>query len=240
VEKSRPQFRRIVVVLLAVIGVGGLSALGVWQLERRVWKLALIERVEQRVHAAPVAPPAPGDWPAVTAADDEYLRVGVAGRFLNDHETLVRAATELGSGYWVLTPFRTDQGFTILVNRGFVPPDKLHPSDRQAGQIAGETQVTGLLRITEPKGGFLRKNDPAHDLWYSRDVAAIAAARNLTDVAPYFIDADAINSDWPRGGLTIIDFPNNHLAYAITWFAMALLLAVGVIAALRSERKHPR
>ncbi|HWU00548.1 MAG TPA: SURF1 family cytochrome oxidase biogenesis protein, partial [Terriglobales bacterium] len=76
-EKPRPKFRRIVVVLLTVIGVGGLSALGVWQLERRVWKLALIERVDQRIHAAPVAPPAPGDWPAVTAAADEYRRVGV-------------------------------------------------------------------------------------------------------------------------------------------------------------------
>lgn len=239
-EKPRPKLGRMVVALLAVIGVAGLSALGVWQLERRVWKLALIARVDQRVHAAPVAPPAPAGWLAVTAADDEYLRVGVTGHFLNDHETLVRAATELGSGYWVLTPFRTDQGFTILVNRGFVPPDRLRPADRAAGQIAGETQVTGLLRMTEPKGGFLRKNDPVHDLWYSRDVAAIATARNLSDVAPYFIDADATASDWPRGGLTVIDFPNNHLVYAITWFSMAVLLAAGVAAAFRSEQKRSR
>ncbi|HWU00965.1 MAG TPA: SURF1 family protein, partial [Terriglobales bacterium] len=167
-------------------------------------------------------------------------RVGVSGHFLNDHETLVRAATELGNGYWVMTPFRTDQGFTILVNRGFVPPDRLHPADRQAGEIDGKTLVTGLLRMTEPKGGFLRKNHPGQDIWYSRDVAAIAAARNLTDIAPYFIDADAINRGWPRGGMTVIDFPNNHLVYAITWFAMALLLAIGVIAAFRSEQKRPR
>jgi len=240
VGKPRPKFRRIVVVLLAVIGISGLSALGTWQLERRVWKLALIERVDQRVHAAPVAPPAPADWPEVTAADDEYLRVGVSGRFRNDQEILVRAATELGSGYWVMTPFHTDRGFTILVNRGFVPPDRLHPADRAEGQIDGETEVTGLLRMTEPKGGFLRKNHPDQDLWYSRDVAAIAAAHKLTDVAPYFIDADAITSEWPRGGLTVVAFPNNHLVYAITWFAMALLLAVGVIAAWRSEQKRPR
>jgi len=238
-ERPRLKPDKIVLAFLALLGVVGLSALGVRQLERRVWKLALIERVDQRVHAAPVAPPPPADWPAVTAADDEYLRIGVTGHFLNDQETLVRAATELGSGYWVLTPFRTDQGFTVLVNRGFVPPDKRDPASRFVGQAAGETRVTGLLRMTEPKGGFLRKNDPSHDLWYSRDVAAIAAAHGLAGAAPYFIDADATTTAaWPRGGLTVIAFPNNHLVYAITWFSMAVLLAAGVIAAFRAERKR--
>jgi surfeit locus 1 family protein len=228
-------------LLLGVIGVAGLSALGIWQLERRVWKLALIEQVDQRVHAAPVAAPAPADWPAVTAADEAYLRVRAAGIFLNDRETLVHATTELGSGYWVLTPFRTDRGFTVLVNRGFVSPDQRAPASRRRGEIDGPTQVTGLLRLSEPKGGFLRKNDPEHDLWYSRDVAAIGAARGLADLAPYFIDADAVGVGvWPRGGLTVINFPNNHLVYAITWFSMALLLAIGIGVAIRAERRRPQ
>lgn len=228
-------------VLLAAIGIAGLSALGIWQLERRVWKLALIERVDQRIHAAPVAPPAPADWPAVTAASDEYLRVRVSGHFLNNHETLVHAATELGSGYWVLTPFHTDQGFTVLVNRGFVPPDQRDPASRKRWEIDGATQVTGLLRMSEPKGGFLRKNDPTHDSWYSRDVMAIGTARGIPDIAPYFIDADPAGiGAWPHGGMTVIDFPNNHLVYAMTWFSMAVLLAGGVITACRAERKRTK
>jgi surfeit locus 1 family protein len=87
--------------------------------------------------------------------------------------------------------------------------------------------LTGLLRVTEPRGAFLRHNDPAADRWYSRDVAAIAAARGIPKVAPYFIDADrsADPAALPVGGLTIIAFPNNHLLYALTWFGLAAMLA---------------
>src|SRR3546814_3013989 len=123
---SHPSRRLIVLTAFAALGIALLSALGLWQVERRAWKLDLIDRVEQRVHATPVAAPGPADWPAVTRARDEYLRVTASGRFLNDRETLVRAATELGSGYWVLTPFRTDAGFTMLVNRGFVQIGRAH------------------------------------------------------------------------------------------------------------------
>lgn len=235
-----PRRRLIVFTALGLLGVVALSALGVWQVERRAWKLALIDRVEQRVHAAPLAPPGPADWPGVTAARDEYRHVAVSGRFLNDRETLVRAATALGSGYWVLTPFRTDQGYTLLVNRGFVPPERRDPAGRPAGLVAGETRVTGLLRISEPKGGFLRDNDPAQGRWYSRDVAAIAAARGLADTAPYFVDADAgaLPDAWPRGGLTVLSFPNNHLVYALTWFGLALALACALGFAWREETRH--
>ncbi|ARQ02857.1 SURF1 family protein [Pseudorhodoplanes sinuspersici] len=213
--------------VLAALGVVALTALGVWQLERRIWKLQLIGQVEQRIHAAPVAVPGPETWPRINAADDAYLRVRATGHFLNDRETLVQAVTERGSGYWVITPFRTIQGFTVLVNRGFVPPDLRDSEKRKKGQVAGETIVTGLVRMTEPKGGFLRSNDPAAGHWYSRDVAAIAAARGLSEVAPFFIDADTTPNPggWPVGGLTVIAFPNNHLVYALTWFALALMLA---------------
>jgi surfeit locus 1 family protein len=235
----RSPFTRFLLAALALLGVAGFIALGVWQLERRVWKLALIARVEDRVHAAPVAPPGPPDWPAITPVRDEYLRVRADGHFLNGQETLVQAVTDLGGGFWVLTPFRTDQGFIILVNRGFVPPDRRDPASRAAGQIAGQTTVTGLLRMSEPKGGFLRANDPAGNRWYSRDVAAIAATSGLSDVAPYFIDAEAFKGPerWPRGGLTLLRFPNNHLVYAITWFGLAVTVLAMIIAAWRSERR---
>lgn len=243
IEAPRSTLRLLLVGLLAALGVAGLTALGVWQLERRVWKLALVARVDRRVHAAPEAPPGPADWPQVSRARDEYRHVRASGRFLNDHETLVRAVTELGGGFWVLTPFRTDAGFTVLVNRGFVPPERRDPATRAAGEIGGETVVTGLLRISEPGGAFLHANSPADNRWYSRDVAAIAAARHLPNAAPYFIDADAEPSPGglPAGGLTVITFPNNHLVYALTWLGLALLLAGATIRAGKDEwrlRKH--
>jgi surfeit locus 1 family protein len=223
-----------------------LAALGTWQLERRAWKLELIERVSTRVHAPPVAAPGPGEWPLVTTADYEYRHVRVTGVFLNDFEAQVVASTELGSGYWVLTPLRMQDETLVLVNRGFVPTDRRNPATRTAGEIAGEATVTGLLRITEPGGTLLRSNDPSSDRWYSRDVAAIAAARGLTDVAPYFIDADATSNamakgpDSPVGGLTVITFHNNHLIYAITWYGLALMLAGGTAHVIRQEWRARR
>ncbi len=215
--------RRVALGALALLVIAGLVSLGVWQLQRRSWKLALIEHVDRRLTAMPVVAPGPALWSRI-GRDQAYTRVIVHGTFRNNHETLVQAVTDLGPGYWVLTPMTTDSGFTVLVNRGFVSSEHKAPDDHS---LPGAATITGLLRITEPKGGFLRSNDPAADRWYSRDATAIAAKRSLGTVAPYFIDADTRSSPaWPRGGLTVVSFPNNHLIYAITWFAMAILLAV--------------
>lgn len=213
--------------ILSLTAIALLIALGVWQIERRAWKLALIDRVEQRVHAPAQPIPSPAAWPTVSAANDEYRHVSVSGRFLHDRETLAQAVTEEGPGYWVLTPLRRDDGTLVLVNRGFVPSDRRDASTRWDGNPQGQVEITGLLRVTEPKGGFLRNNVPEHNRWYSRDVAAIATARGLDHVAPFFIDADARSQSGsgPIGGLTVISFPNNHLIYALTWFALAFMLA---------------
>ena len=227
--------------LCGAIGIAGFSALGIWQLERRVWKLDLIERVDQRLKAVPVAAPAPSGWPAINARDDEYRQLAVTGRFLGDRETLVQAVTDRGGGFWVMAPFRTDDGFTVLVNRGFVPTDKRDPATRLAGKTSGDhTGIHGLLRISEPKGGFLRANDPAANRWYSRDVQAIAAKQGVGQVAPYFIDADATPNPggWPVGGLTVVSFHNNHLVYALTWFGLALMVLGAVVYLLRQTGKH--
>jgi surfeit locus 1 family protein len=142
---------------------------------------------------------------------------------------LVQAVTERGAGFWVVTPILRDDGSTILINRGFVPSDRRDPASRVEGNVPGQVSVIGLLRISEPGGGFLRNNDPAGGRWYSRDVAAIAAAQGLEKVAPYFIDADATPNPGglPIGGLTVVSFRNSHLVYALTWFALAAMSAVG-------------
>ena len=179
---TAPPARGIAVPLdLGLLAIALLLALGTWQVKRRAWKLDLIARVDRHVHAAPVATPGPAAWPRI-GSDDVYRRVRVRGRFLNGSETPVQALTERGGGFWVMTPLVTDAGFTVLVNRGFVPSDRVDPARRSAGQAAGPVTVTGLLRLTEPGGGFLRSNDPAAGRWYSRDVAAIARARRLTGV----------------------------------------------------------
>jgi surfeit locus 1 family protein len=141
------------------------------------------------------------------------------GRFRHDRTVLVDALTELGPGFWVVTPLESPEG-TILINRGFVPPDR-----KQAyAQPVGPVTVTGLLRMSEPGGRFLRPNRPAANLWYSRDVQAIARDRHLGKVAPYFIDAGAgTRASYPVGGLTVVQFRNAHLLYALIWLALSSL-----------------
>ena len=213
--------RRLFATLLLVLAVA-CTALGVWQVERRAWKLALIATVDARIHAAPR--PLPTDW----HDDWRYVRVRTTGTFRHDRETLVQALTERGPGWWVMTPLDTAAG-TVLVNRGFVPDERRDPATRRAGQVPGPVTVTGLLRADEPGGGFLRGNDPAAGRWYSRDVQAIGRARNLARLAPWFIDAEAgaTPGGYPIGGLTVVSFRNAHLVYALTWFALAGLSLFG-------------
>lgn len=231
---ARPRPAIWVAGFIALLLFAGFCALGVWQIERRAWKLDLIRQVTARSQAAPVAPPGPDRWQAITAASDAYRRIRVSGVFAHDRETLVRAATALGSGYWVMTPLRTAQGFTVLVNRGYVSPEQRTVHARPAGPVT----LTGYLRITEPKGGFLRSNDAAADSWYSRDVAAIAAKRGLENSAPYFIDADRVGTGAPVGGLTVIAFPNSHLVYMLTWFGLAAMTVFGFIIFVRNDRRR--
>lgn len=191
--------------------------------------------VEERLSA----PPAPmlrwSEWSTGKA----YTRVSVTGVFLHDRETPVLAVTEAGPGWWIMTPLRTDAG-VVLVNRGFVPTGLRAPSTRPSGQVPGPVQITGLLRATEPQGAFLRSNAPTAGRWYSRDVQALARARGIAGpVAPFFIDADATPNPggYPVGGMTVVRFRNDHLVYALTWFALAALSLVGGVIVFRHGRR---
>ena len=234
----RPLWQTGLALALAVLLMIAFAALGVWQLQRLSWKLDLIAQVEARVHAEPESL---GALLARPPEDRAYRRVRVQGQFNHDAETRVQAVTELGGGYWVLTPLTTPDGQVLLVNRGFVPTERADPQTRPQGQITGAVSVTGLGRLTEPEGAFLRSNDPAGNRWYSRDVQAIAAARGLGPVAPVFLDADAtpLPGGLPVGGLTVVAFRNTHLIYALTWFTLAGIAAAGIVV-LRRDRGRGR
>ncbi len=242
VESAPRPHSRVSLAILSILGlllIAGLLALGTWQVKRLFWKLDLIARVEERVHAAPVPVPSRSAWPNVNAARDEYRHVTLKGHFLHEKETLVYAATERGAGYWVVTPLAAADGTTVLLNRGFVPMERRDAWTRREGQIEGEAKVTGLMRMAEPNGSLLQSNRPGENRWYSRDVAAIAAARSLSEVAPYFVDADASpnRGGLPVGGLTRVVFPNNHLVYAVTWYGLAAM-TVGMLVILWRSAKR--
>lgn len=219
--------------ILALIGIAILCGLGVWQVQRLHWKENLIATVEARIHAAPITAPGPGAWP-IDIDRLDYQPVTVSGRFLNDKEIYVFASLLEpngpvgGVGYRVLTPLETDGGWYLIVNRGFVPEAQKDPATRPEGQLPGEVTVTGILRPAEQRGMFTPANDPARNIWFTRDPAEIAAFLKLPadKVAPYTVDAvfDPVYP-LPQGGETVVSFPNNHLQYAVTWFGLALALA---------------
>ncbi len=86
--------------------------------------------------------------------------------------------------------------------------------------------LVGVLRWPEVPGLFTPGADPAHNLWFARDLAAIAASKGVS-VAPFYLE---LESPEPPGGLPLAgklmpNLPNNHLQYAITWFGLALVFA---------------
>jgi surfeit locus 1 family protein len=260
-SRQRSRALRVSLVLVAGLMFAGFFALGTWQIFRLQWKLALIERVDQRVHAAPVPAPGMAQWPKLNAESDEYRRVELRGVYLPASTTQALASLDRGIGYWVMTPLCTADGGIVMVNRGFIPAGSggwspqpapaAAPADACVAAARGGAAamtITGLLRMSEA-GGRLRTNEPARNYWFTRDVQAIAKARGLPAVAPYFVDADAasaaasvgvggaVGGAQPVGGLTVISFVNNHLVYAVTWFALALMIAGGAVWVVRDARK---
>jgi len=198
-----------------------LCGLGVWQLERLQWKLALIARVDSHMAAAPLSP---DQLLAMNPDDVQYRRVTLNGRFDHAREAYVFTTDEGAAVYHVLTPFQTGDGKVLMVDRGEVPKDKLNPATRAAGNVAGAMQVTGVWRVPDAPGAFTPPPDAAKRIWYARDLAAIAVADHLALAAPVVIEADATPNPggWPRGGRTVVSFRNQHLSYAVTWFGLAL------------------
>lgn len=221
--------RRIIPVAALLLCAALFSALGVWQVNRLAWKRALIAHVNVVSTANPVEArllpmaPAPRDL-----ADLEYRHVWALGRLEPQATTLVSALTERGAGYWALVPLRMANGRAVWINRGYVPLGSTAEA-LAAATPTGEVAITGLLRKTEPKGRFLQANVPAQDRWYARDIAVISTTRGVNGSAAWFIDAQGPEiPGQPIPGLTVIQFPNSHLQYALTWFAMALASLFGI------------
>jgi surfeit locus 1 family protein len=215
-------------------------SLGAWQLERLEWKTVLIAERSAAVHMAPV--PLPANFEEASRL--EFRPVIAEGVFLHDKEIYLGAAAPGGGspGFHVLTPLRLADDRIVFVNRGFIRSEMKSPEKRGAGQLAGPVRVTGLLRLPKGKPGWLVPNNrPDLNYWFWVDLPAMEAATGLSDVAPFYIDADATPNPggWPKGGVTPVNLPNDHLQYAITWFALAVAaVAVYVVWRRQTAQAH--
>jgi surfeit locus 1 family protein len=208
-----------------------LLSLGTWQVERLHWKEGLVAARHTAVAAPAIDLPRSAD--AVRGMD--YRHVRASGTFLNDRELYLGATSAEGRpGYHIVTPLRLEDGAIVLVDRGFVPAEKRAPEGRAAGEISGVTTVNGLLRLPLDRKPywFLPENSAERNYWFYVDPPAMAKAARVEGVLPFYIDADAAPNPGglPVGGQTRLDLPNDHLQYAITWYALAAgLLGVYVV-----------
>jgi surfeit locus 1 family protein len=234
----------------ALLAFAVLIALGIWQIERKAWKEALIASLTERVAAPPQALPAAKDWGKLDRTSDEYRRVKFTASFDNTREALVFAAATAfrpdvaSPGYWVFTPARLTDGSIVVVNRGFVPDARRDPKLRSQGEIAEPTEMIGALRWPDDRHWFTPADDPARNLWFTRDPAGIAGAKGLDPkiVAPFYIEqeAPAPPGGLPQPGKLVVALPDNHLQYALTWFGLAAVLAAvfGAWAATSGRRSR--
>ena len=235
--------------LSALIGIAILCGLGVWQLERKVWKENLIATLTARLTRAPEPLPPPAQWPRLTQAADEYSRVSFTAEFLAGQEALVYTAGSAfrpdvqGPGYWVLAPAKLAGGDIVLVDRGFVPAERKDTASRAQGTPQGTVDIVGVMRWPETPGLFTPAAEPQNNVWYARDSAAIAAAKTWDTAAPFYIEQEApvLPGGLPKPGRLVVALPDNHLQYAITWFGLALALAgvYGVWLSGRLRRRLP-
>ncbi|EFO34474.1 surfeit locus 1 family protein [Roseibium sp. TrichSKD4] len=225
----------IIPTIAAVVGFLVLLNLGFWQLDRLEQKNALIERVEAGVSSKPVPVPAPDGWDELSLEDD-YKNVFVTGRFVGDPVFYYTALTKSvgkfnGPGYLIYSPFKTEGGWHVMINRGYIPQD-LPEEVRQAAIMAPEgfQKLTGLLRVSEKPSWTTPAADPKSRIWFARDTDGMAEMVNLkTDaLAPFSIDlANTVEqvAELPQAGETVVRFKNDHLGYALTWFGLAATLA---------------
>ncbi|MEM9495661.1 MAG: SURF1 family protein [Pseudomonadota bacterium] len=218
---------RPVLTIFAAVGLAILISLGMWQLDRRAWKLDLIEKIDTRTASAPIAF---ADAVARAAAGEDmtYTPVFINGTFRRGAFTRVFGSYEKNAGVYVFAPLMTAGGETY-VNLGFAPQANDMTERLDALYTDGAEQtVTGLFRVREklapPAAWFVPTTQSPDGLWYIRDPVKFAAA-DARETTPYYIDQAAVETRaWPQGGTTKIEFRNKHMEYALTWFGLAATL----------------
>jgi len=223
--------------IAVALGVVVLLGLGIWQLQRKAWKETLIASLTERLTAEPRPLPPAAQWPELTQENSEFLRVRLQVEWPGAKDALVYTGVSAtrddvkSQGYFVFTPARVLGVGTVVVNRGFVAAMTYPPA-------RGIQEIVGVLRWPEPPHWLVAAHDTDGVVWTVRDHLAMAPLRGWGAVAPFYVEMEAPE---PPGGLPHparlnIQLRNDHLQYAVTWFALAVVLVV--MAAIWWARRH--
>jgi cytochrome oxidase assembly protein ShyY1 len=236
----RPRITGFALFTLAIMAA--FVALGVWQLQRRVAKHELIAALTERLAAQPVALPPPSQWAVLNAARDEFRRVSFTASYAPLPDAMVYSSGSAvrkdasGPGTWAFLPARLSSGEMVVIDAGFVENtmQDRNVEDRAVKKfVTGQpVTLTGYLRFPEGAGWLTPAENRDKRLWFVRDHLAIAGALGWGTVPPFYVDLEqpVPENGIPRPGPLDVHLKDDHLQYAVTWFALAgaVLIAFGV------------
>lgn len=234
----------VLMLALAIVCVW----LGTWQMQRLGEKEALIAAVDARLDADPIPVPAVDQWETLDLEAFNFQPVSLSGTFrynqtLTVFTSLAKArGPASGPGYWVMTPFVLADGGTVFVNRGFVPQDFQEAAVTDSDGDEHQVTIAGLFRPGEAAGFMTPEPDMSNRIDWVRDPARMAAMVDpaLAPIAPFYVDLPAGPAgELPQGGETVVEFPNNHLGYAYTWYGFAIVAVVMLGFWLARQRRRP-
>jgi len=228
-------------------------AFGVWQLQRRLEKHALIAALNERLAAAPVALPAPSQWNALISTRDEFRRVSFTATYAKLPDAMIYSSGSAvredvsGPGTWAFLPARLPDGETVAVNTGFVQntmQDRAQ-QDRAVGRlVTGQpVKLTGYIRFPEAAVTLTPSENIGKRLWFTRDHLAIAGVLGWGEggqtIAPFYIDLESPvpESGIPKPGPLTVHLKDDHMQYAITWFSLAFAVMVAFAVWWRAQRQ---
>ncbi len=207
--------RYAVPVLIGLLGTAVLVSLGLWQMQRLVWKEGVLAEIEARIAAAPVAIPQPPD-----PERDRYLPVTATGEITDEEIHVLVSTRELGPAFRIIALFKTEDGRRLLLDRGVVP-DIYKGSTR----MPVSATVTGNLHWPDETDLFTPDNDAAQNVWFARDAKAMSMALGAEPFLIVLRDTSETNPPATPLPVDTTGIPNDHLEYAITWFGLALVWA---------------
>ncbi len=228
------------VFTLAMVAV--FVGLGVWQLQRRVEKHTLVAALTERLAAAPGSLPSPAQWSALSPAGDEFRRVIFKATYASGPDAMVYSSGSSvredisGPGTWAFMPARLPSGETVVINAGFVQntmQDRAQQDRAVTRLVTGEPiTLSGYIRFPETAGTLTPAENPARRLWFTRDHLAMAKALGWGEVAPFYVDLEqpVPSNGIPKPGALKVHLKDDHLQYALTWFALAgaVVIAFGI------------
>jgi cytochrome oxidase assembly protein ShyY1 len=235
--------------LFTLVMVAIFIGLGVWQLQRRVEKHALIAALTERLAAAPEPLPDASQWRALTSTRDEFRRVSFTATYARAPDAMVYSAGSAvredisGPGTWAFLPARLASGEAIVVNTGFVENtmQEREVEDRAVARLVTGQPVTltGYLRFPEHPGLLTPAENRTKRLWFTRDHEAMASQLGWGNVAPFYIDLEqpVPANGVPKPGPLSVHLRDEHMQYALTWFSLAVVVVIAFAVWMRGRRR---